>query len=311
MFKITTENFGSRLRYILNNSNGNSRCGFVPSFGANINELQLSRSGKTFQLLDGYKAEPQLLSNEKSRNIHLLPFPNRIRDGKYFFDGKEYTLDINKPDENNAIHGFFWNKAFEITDEKCSGTSATVTLQHYYNGDYKGYPFPFIARYGYELKDEEFLINVAVINSGKNSMPLGIGWHPYFTFNKRVDELQLQLPECSILETDARLIPNGKRKHYPDFQSLQTIGSHSFDTAFKLDGKNAFETKLLDAQSGVTIRLQQDASFRYLQVYIPPDRNSIALEPMTCPANAFNSGDGLIVLKEKERFEGRIKVSLG
>ena len=140
-------------------------------------------------------------------------------------------------------------------------------------------------------------------------MPFGIGWHPYFTLQKQADELQLQLPACNHLRVDERLIPTGNREPFREFQTFHSIGSRSFDDAFECTSNAGyFETKLRDPQTGGIITLQQNAVFKYLQVYTPLERSSIALEPMTCPANAFNSGEGLITLKSGESFEGQISL---
>ncbi|MDZ4846306.1 MAG: hypothetical protein SH857_12235 [Chitinophagales bacterium] len=291
-------------QFTLTSNSGKSFLRFVPEFGATPTELQLFINGAELQLFDGFKSAAQIKSNDKSRGIFLIPFPNRIRDGSYVFEGKEYQLPINKPNENNAIHGFIWNRKFEWEENKNA-----VALTHDYKGDFPGFPFPFLARFEYELADESFSIKIKITNTGKTSMPLGIGWHPYFMLHKKVDELQLQLPACNYLEADERLIPTGKRAAFKERETLQHIGSRKFDDVFECTGnKNFFETKLHDPKTGATIMLQQDGAFKYLQVYTPPERNSIAIEPMTCPANAFNTGEGLITLKSGESFEGMMSL---
>ncbi len=291
-------------RFTLLSKSGKSFVRFIPAFGATPTELQLTHKGNSIQIFDGFKSADQIKSNEKSRCIFLIPFPNRIKNGSYVFEGNEYQLPINKPKENNAIHGFIWNRNFELEENNNS-----IALTHRYNGDYSGFPFPFSARFEYALAENSFSINIQVLNTGKTSMPLGIGWHPYFTLHKQADELQLQLPSCNHLEADERLIPTGKRSTFTEFQTLQNIESRKFDDAFECaENENFIVTKLRDPQTGATITLQQDAIFKYLQVYTPPERNSIALEPMTCPANAFNTGEGLITLKSGEMFEGGISL---
>lgn len=305
MYQIFRQPFGNLKACILKNSEGDNYAKIIPDFGANLIELQL----KSHQILDGFKTEEQLEANEKSRGNHLLPFPNRIKDGRYQFEGKEYQLPINKPKEQNAIHGFTWDKPFRITDETVSQHAADIKLEYHYEGTLAGYPFPFLARYRYELNNEALSIHITVINKGHSNMPVGVGWHPYFTFHKPVDYLQLQLPVCNILSVDDRMIPTGESKPLSNFDTLQTIGKTEFDTAFELKGEHEnYETRLRDKEKGTVIIIQQNSAFNYLQVYIPPDRKSIALEPMTCPANAFNSRDGLIVLKPGESIEGEISV---
>jgi len=161
------------------------------------------------------------------------------------------------------------------------------------------------------LNNDGFFIQVNAHNTGTTDMPLGIGWHPYFTFQTIADELQLQLPSCETLDTDQQLIPTGKQEKFTKFKNLTAIGNHDFDTCFQLKNTSEFfETRLYYAAKQTTIILEQSENFGYLQVYTPPHRNSIALEPMTCPANAFNSLQNLIVLSPGNSFEGSIRVSL-
>lgn len=290
----------------LTGKTGKSALRFLPEFGATPVALTLSCREKQVQLLDGFQTEEHIRANEKSRGIFLIPFPNRIQDGTYVFDEKKYHLPINKPRENNAIHGFLWSRNFLLEEEE-----SAVNLTHVFAGDYPGFPFPFTATIRYEIADASCGIAISVTNTGNAAMPLGIGWHPYFTFHRQADDLTLQLPACNHLAVDARMIPTGGKARFAEFHTAQIIGKRNFDDAFECVAVNDFyETRLSDPQSGLTLTLRQDAAFKYVQVYIPPGRNSIALEPMTCPANAFNSGEGLMILQPGAAFTGKMKISL-
>lgn len=305
MFEILQQPFGSYEKYLLKSAT--SEVAFVPAFGANI--LSLNFNGT--ETLWGFENEAQLITNDKSRSIHLAPFPNRIQDGKYFFEGNDYQFSINKPKENNAIHGFVWNKNFEVVSTKAEKDFASITLKYIYDGGEAGYPFSFELLFEYTLKGNSFSMSFSATNTGNTNMPFGYGWHPYFAFGNNVEHWQLQLPECNILETDARLIPNGNSKKYNSFQQPENIGATEFDTAFELTGnKDFFETTLFSSVINQTISIQQSNIFKYLQVYIPPNRNCIAIEPMTCPANAFNSEEGLIVLEPQQNCNGIISISI-
>jgi len=308
MFQIEKNIFGEAEELIIKSSSGALlKC--VPAFGANIRELFFIKAGRPVQILDGFQTFGQLQNNEKSKSIFLIPFPNRVRDGKYFFEGKEHQLPINKPEENNAIHGFIWNRKFEITETLLNENSAIIKLQYQYVGDIEGFPFPFLIELEFQLDESELKITVLATNTGYSNMPFGIGWHPYFTFKQAVDNLSLKIPACNILEADERMIPTGNRKALDEFVQLQKIESTSFDTCFEFSGNDKiFESIVSDSESIIT--LWQENIFRYLQVYIPPGRNSIALEPMTCHANAFNSAENLITLKPNEKFAGSFGVKI-
>jgi aldose 1-epimerase len=303
MFEVRQEPFGNFEKIILKSVT--SEVAFIPAFGANI--LSLKFQGE--EILWGFENEEQLVANDKSRSIILAPFPNRIQAGNYFFEENYYQLPINKPKENNAIHGFVWNKKFEVVDTKTTDNSSCATLKYGYNSTEAGYPFPFELLLQYTLYKNSFSINFSVVNTGSSNMPFGFGWHPYFSFGKKVNDWKLQLPECNMLETNEQLIPNGNKINYTAFQQAEIIGSTTFDTAFELKGhQDFFETVLFFSQENTRLSIKQSSLFKYLQVYIPPLRNSIAIEPMTCPANAFNSKEGLIVLQPNQILSGNISI---
>jgi aldose 1-epimerase len=311
VFSIQKNFFGNSEEIIVCNNVTGTCLKCLPEHGANIRELYLQKNGMSFQILDGFQTEAQLLGNEKSRGIFLIPFPNRIRDGKYSCEEREYQLPVNKPREHNAIHGFIWKQPFKLLETLLSESSALLQLKNEYHGDYIGFPFPFTTELRLELHLAQLKISITVTNTGTTAMPLGIGWHPYFSFNKKADELSLQIPACNILETDKRMIPTGNRNVFEKFHRLQKIETTSFDTCFEfIESDKMFETKIFNSETNITISLWQENIFRYIQVYIPPDRNSIALEPMTCPADAFNSKENLLTLKPNEKFEGNFGVKV-
>jgi aldose 1-epimerase len=310
VFFIEKSAFGSATEIIVSNSAGVCMK-ILPAFGANIRELFLLKNKMPFQILDGFRTPAQLMNNEKSRNILLIPFPNRICDGTYNFEGKTYKLPINKPKEQNAIHGFVWNKHFEITESLLLEHKAIITLQYQYPGDYEGFPFPFRTQLRYTLSENELIIAIHITNTGTSGMPLGIGWHPYYTLQKNINELYLQLPACDMLETDSRMIPTGRKIAFQKFDHLNQIQHMHFDhcLVFK-NNAPVFETILRDPVLNHTLRIWQENVFGYMQIYIPPDRNCIALEPMTCAVNAFNNREGLIVLHAGQTTGGSLGVKL-
>jgi aldose 1-epimerase len=138
-------------------------------------------------------------------------------------------------------------------------------------------------------------------------MPFGEGWHPFFGFNKAVDHLSLKFNAEELILVDQRLIPTGKKIKYDHFNQLRKIEDTKFDSCFKLaadQGKHISE--LYDPDNDLTVLLWQETGenrYNYLQVYIPPSRLSIALEPMTCNIDAFNNGEGLQILEPGQIYE--------
>jgi aldose 1-epimerase len=287
----------------------------IPDCGGLVNELVLSKSNKLYSIIDGYISADDLAEFKMHKSSKLIPFPNRIKDGKYQFAGKNYQLSINHPAENHAIHGFVYDKKFKVIKTVITKNEASINLEYIYNGDIESYPFKFLTEIIYTLTaDDGFNCQTVVQNLGDTSMPFGDGWHPYFKFDKKVDELILKIPSNHKTEIDDKMIPIGNIIKFDKFSELTKIQNTEFDTGFRIENQDAIaETEILDQESNVKIIIFQETGekkYNFLQVYIPPLRESIAIEPMTCNIDAFNNEDGLIILEPGEVFEANYGVRL-
>ncbi len=299
MFKIIPEKQNDLERIKI--TNNKEYISIIPELGANINEIVLKKGNKIYSILDGRDSKEGFGGSDIYNSAKLFPFPNRVKNGIYEFEGKTYQLPINWPQEEHAIHGFVCDKVFNLIHSEEAEEYANTTLSYKYDGTQAGYPFPFQMNVTYRLDADEFSCVTELMNTGENSMPISDGWHPYFSFHKKVDNLYLQIPKADIVCVD-KLIPNGEKKPYSYFTELEQIKSEKFDNCFLM--KNDVEkhyTKIYDPDEQTTIILWQDSKYKYLQVYIPPDRESIALEPMTANVNSFNNKEGLIILKAGEK----------
>jgi aldose 1-epimerase len=174
----------------------------------------------------------------------------------------------------------------------------------------EGYPFPFKMTVTYRFGGVWLEVDTEITNLCKTEMPAGFGWHPYFKIGNNVSELRLRLPEVEKIAVDKRLIPTGKQKKYTDFANLSGIGNTEFDTGFHLTAGQG-EVELFNELKGlyVTVSMMgEDNPYKYVQLYIPPSRDSIAVEPMTCAANAFNNGLGLRILAPEESLRARFTI---
>ncbi len=304
-FEIQERDLDGLTVYRLQRNDGAAFCDIVPAHGATVLQLALTKDDQPIQLINGYSTREELERNKASQNIHLAPFPNRIADGKYTFEGTDHQLAINKVNENNAIHGFIWNKEFKVVKKEEGKKVTQLELAYSYLGSEQGYPFPFAIHITYGLSDDGLIIKVKVQNGGLNNMPFGYGWHPYFDLRKQADDLELKLPSCQEIEVDERLIPTGEKEEYPSHKDFEKIGEKQFDTGFKITAEEKYHiTKVRDPERDLTIGVWQDKGLMdYVQVYTPTDRKTLAIEPMTCPANAFNSGEGLLSLKPSETVQ--------
>ncbi len=287
----------------------------IPAYGANVSELVLEKNGRHYSVLDGYKTESDVDQNDWSKGNRLMPFPNRIRNGRYTFDGKEYELPINEPERHNAIHGFIFKKPFAVLDSTPPGEDTSIRLVHRYEGDYPGYPFPFEINLLYSLKEgHHFEIEVQVQNTGETSMPFGDGWHPYFRLRSPIENLELKIPSTEKLVLDEQMIPTGEVTTFADFADFRAVNGTVLDTVFRLSGKSGMAVaEIRDPAEQATLRIWQETGpgkYNFMVAFTPPQRESLAVEPMTCSTNAFNSGDGLLVLKSGETFRARHGVQL-
>jgi aldose 1-epimerase len=241
--------------------------------------------------------------------IVLVPWPNRIEDGVWSLDGKEQQLDITEPDKHNAIHGLLRNTAYRLIEQSDGAVTlgATVFPQH-------GYPFLLETSVRYELVDDGLTVTHRLTNESDLPAPVAIGTHPYFQIGDLpTGDLTLTVHAGSRFPVDARLNPAAEipvdGTEY-DLRGGRKVSELYLDDAFGDVTPDEQVTAVLTAPDGRTVALWQDENFPYVQVFttrIFPRGSglvtAIAIEPMTAPANAFNSGQSLKWLDPGETWQ--------
>ncbi|MCU0354044.1 MAG: aldose 1-epimerase [Cytophagales bacterium] len=319
MFSIQTDTFAGYVRYRLaNEGTGESLC-VLPGCGGLLQELNLSCGGLLHSVIDGVE-EIDLPGNMWRKSALLFPFPGRVKDGAYTFEGRTYQLPINEPLRNTALHGLVADEPFVIIETACDENIARLEIGYDYGGRLEGYPFPFSLRVTYSLDAKGvFCLHVTAQNTGRTAMPMGFGWHPYFKTGSLVNQLRLCLPAHAFFELDETLVPTGETKRLEGFtpedfaQGGAAIGVTALDHGFAVEtGDKHAVTLLRDDTRNLTISIRQQPNegLRYVQVYTPPHRGSIAIEPQTCMGNAFNNGLGLMTLQPGEIWQGEIRVEV-
>jgi len=308
MFKIEERNFGKTVEFRLINSNTQEYVSILPFDGATLNQVALKKGNKNYELLDGSAHYEAFILEGKSKfkGSNLFPFPNRIPEGKYRFENVSYQFPTNFPHENNAIHGIITDVRFDILHKNTSSTAAELLLQYNFTGLEEGYPFKVGLSVQFILAEDGFSCVTTIENRDNKNVPVGHGWHPYIKTGSKVDDLKLTVPTETSIEVDERLIPTGNVLRELLFNQPTLIGNTLFDTAYKLvkNSANKAFIRLDDSSLGISLLLWQEtgiAKYNYVQLFTPPDRKSIAIEPMTCIANAFNNKEGLIILKPGEK----------
>ncbi|HVB46596.1 MAG TPA: aldose 1-epimerase family protein [Streptosporangiaceae bacterium] len=234
----------------------------------------------------------------------LTPWPNRVDGGKYEFDGMSLQLELTEPARGNAIHGLTRWANWQFVAQ----SDAEVTLAHALHGR-PGYPFCLELSVTYRLDSASGLqVAVTATNAGTRPAPYGTGCHPYLVTSAQfADDCELELPASYWLPTDDRGIPAGSVRDVTgsplDFRNPRLIGSTGLDHAFtglKRDESGRAWARL--AGCGRKLGLWAGPGYDWIQVFtgdtLAPHqrRRAVAVEPMTCPPNAFATGAGRLTL---------------
>ena len=283
---------------------GRSRLTLLPNRGGVCHELVFTTSRDVvLPVLAGCTAEELARGNPWYRGAWLYPFASRLPEGRYTWAGRTYEFPLNDPTHHSAIHGMLERLPARLTHLEAAATSASAKLVIHYDGSEPGYPFPSQIRMEYHLESRGALtITFAVTNHHTESVPVSVGWHPYFTLPGQPNDWQLQLPAGELVELNAHLLPTGSASPAHGFEQGRMLGDLAIDAPVKLSRAGRNQTTLWSPGSEVGVLLWQDAGssishgYKYLQVFVPPDRQAIAMEPVSSAINAFNSGNDLGVL---------------
>lgn len=229
----------------------------------------------------------------------LAPWPNRISDGKYFFDEREFQLPITELSTMSASHGLVAWIDWKIQDL----TSSSAVLTTHVNPVY-GYPFLIKLTAHYELINGMGLkVSITALNEGKVDAPYGVGMHPYITCNQAlIDDCKLTMPFTECFTLTERKVPEQKVNVGTmnfDFTQGRKLGTTEIDHCFINPDSRRMTTVSLENEE-MQVYCKTNAPF--VQLFTPAKlgRKCLAVEPMSCPANAFNNQIGLIVLKEQQ-----------
>jgi len=235
----------------------------------------------------------------------LVPWPNRVDGGRYTLGDETCQLDLSEPAAGNAIHGLTrwagWQQESHETD--------CVQLRHVLHGT-PGYPFRLELTAEYRLSASDGLqVSITATNDGSRPAPYGTGSHPYLTAGAdQVDPCELQIPAGQWLPANDRGIPSGPAQDVTgtpyDFRESRPVGSTRLDHALTglAFGPDDRAWAWLSC-GGQRVGLWAGRGYRWLQVFtgdtLAPERRrrAIAIEPMTCPPNAFASGTDLLILQ--------------
>lgn len=255
-----------------------------------------------WDLVDGY-AQDEMAPAAHGQT--LLPWPNRIRDGAYPFDGSAHQLPLNEPAVLNAIHGLTRWEPWEAAQE---GPDRARMRWHIY--PQPGYPFSLDVQHEYRLGVDGLAVTTSATNAGNTLAPYGCGFHPYLSAGtESIDTAILRAPGQSWMPADERMIPTMCKpvtRTVLDFRTPRTIGDTVIDNAFtdlERDSDGRAHVELAEPSGRRRVRLWMDPAYGYLMLFTadtlpePRRRRALGVEPMTCAPNAFQTGEGLVSLE--------------
>lgn len=265
----------------INNPEGSVYGKIYLNLGASLQELTL----------DGHKIiqdlSPLSYGDTYASSI-LFPFANRIKDGTYKFEGKTFQFEKNQVQEQNALHGLVYNKTFGIIDEKLTENSAMVSLEYTEKSKTKGFPYTYTIRVGYTFKKNALDVKVSVHNTDNKAFPFTLGWHPYF-ISSDLKRSKLHFDSTEKVVLGDRNITTGTEK-------IKKTGELPLDTESLDDCWILNSDEVIFKTPDYNLRFNATGNNNFLQAYIPPRPNTIAIEPTTGISDSFNNKIGLATL---------------
>jgi aldose 1-epimerase len=241
----------------------------------------------------------------------LVPWPNRVEDGIWVHDGVKEQLDLTEPERHNALHGLLRDRPYDVVEEGEGSLTLAATVY-----PTRGFPFTLDTTVRYQLVDDGILVTHGVTNIGGTRAPYAVGTHPFLRLGDvPTAELSLSVAAGTRFETDARLNPTAETPvdgtEY-DLRGGRSVAALELDDAFgEVTPVDGVSRHRLTADDGRFVELWQESDFGYVQVFTTrafPKAGgtglAIAVEPMTAPPNALNSGKGLRWLEPGESWSG-------
>jgi aldose 1-epimerase len=250
----------------------------------------------------------------------LIPFPNRIDQGTYTFQGVTQQLPLSEPGNDNAIHGLTRWSNWSVTGLGSDYIQLSLILH-----GQPGYPFVLALKETYRVSQGTLFVTTDATNIGPSALPYGVGHHPYITVGTDlIDTDILHIPANSYFLANSRLIPEPPAVTVSgtqfDFRTPHALGTTFMDTGFAdliFDADHYSRVKLSAPGGTPAVTIFADSHHKFLQIYTGDTlsdtsarRRGLAVEPYTCASNAFNNGLGLIVLQPGESFSSTWGISV-
>lgn len=300
-----------------------ARAEIASGFGFNCFRFIAEKKGKEVDVLWSHTDfEGGSVSPSGSGIPILFPFPGRIGQGMFQWEGREYRLPAGDG-RGNAIHGFVLNRSWRVIDYQPDAATAEFHASRDDAALLDLWPADFLIRVTYSLANCTLACRIEIENPDTRPLPFGLGTHPYFrlplTGNNR-DDCFVNVPVSEQWELNELLLPTGDRNPIPNAALLQRglpFSQMQFDHVFTgLTANDGWcRSSIIDPDSNVSVEQKFDPVFRECVVYTPGHREAVCIEPYTCVPDPFRLEDrgidsGLRVLGSGEKFSARIEISV-
>ena len=268
-------------------------------------------------VLDGYALDRPA---DGARAQTLVPWPNRVQDGRWRWEGADLQLALTEPEQHNAIHGLVRWMPWHVVDQFAAGVTLACTSY-----PQPGYPWPLRVSNEFRLGEDGLTVGTTITNLGATRAPVAAGSHPYLTVGSpTIDDAVLHLPAEVWLPTGDQQIPIGRADvagSAYDFRTPRRIGAAQIDYTFtdlRRDDDGRFRLKLGTATGDHAVTFWLDPAYEFVEIFTGdalPDvgrrRQGLGVEPMTAPPNAFATGESLAVLDPGQSWHGEWGISTG
>lgn len=268
----------------------------LSDFGFNCYSFTAVVNGKPVDVLDAVPGFETGTQRPSGSGIPILfPFPNRIRQGKFSWAGKDYVLP-GTDKWGNAIHGFCHDRPWRIVQQGPNFVTGQFKLSVDAPDRRALWPADFVLEVDYELLHNRLRANFRITNSSDVDLPWGLGTHAYFKLplapESRVEDCLVEVPADSYWEL-IDCLPTGKRipvdegRDLRDGEYVSTVKLDDVLTDVTCDGPQ-FDCIVYDERAGLQVTQTCPPIFREVVAFTPPNRNAVCLEPYTCVTDAIN-----------------------
>jgi aldose 1-epimerase len=262
------------------------------------------------EILDGYDVAAAC---DGARCQTLVPWPNRVQDGKWTWRGVDQQLALTEPEQHNAIHGLVRWMPWSVLDRSESAVTLSCTSH-----PQPGYPWTIEVRNAWSLHDDGLAVETLVVNHSDTDAPVAAGFHPYITVGTAsINDALLTVPGQTRLLTGSQQIPTGRESVAGtayDFRDARPLGDLKIDhtyTDLQRGADGRCRLQLAAPDGGIAVTVWVDEAYPYLEVFTGdalPDparrRQGLGVEPMSVPPNAFVTGEALSVVRPTESWQG-------